>query len=148
MHNSLPGPIKVNLEFSAWLASYLLLMHLLASVIVILLDLGLALSSSLLAFILFSLIYHWRRYLLYLHPNSVIGVEWSHDRGWLIGLKSGNRVRVELCPTSFVSRSIMVLHFNSNDYGRRNVAIAGDALDRDQLRRLRVLLKMHNHFGV
>jgi hypothetical protein len=148
MHNSQPGPISIDLVLSQWLASYLLISHLLGLTLLLLLNLGIYFSLILLLLISFSLVYHWRRYLQQKPPNSVIGVDWSHDRGWRLRLKSGKNLKAELSPTSLVSRLLVVLHFKTDTGNRQRVAIIGDAIDANRLRRLKVLLKMHNHFGV
>lgn len=148
MHNSQPGPISIDLVFSQWLASYLLISHLLGLTLLLLLDLGIYFSLILILLISFSLVFHWRRYLQQKPPTSVIGVDWSHDKGWWLRLKSGKKLKAELSPTSLVSRLLVVLHFKTATGDRKRVAIIGDSIDTNRLRRLKVLLKMHNHFGV
>ena len=148
MHVSQPGPISIDLGFSKWIAAYLLISHLLATVLLFLLDLGNYFAWVLIPLIFFSFIQHWWRYLKQKQPNSVIGVDWSNDKGWRLRLKSGKKLKAELAPTSLVSRLLVVLHFKTEAEGRQRVAIAGDAIDANQLRRLKVLLQMHNHFGV
>ena len=148
MHDSSPPPIKIDLGFSIWLAGYLLLVHLAALVLILFLELDIYQLLPLATLIILSLIYHWRRYLLHLEPGSVIGIDWSANRGWLLRLKDGNRLKAELCPSSIVSRQVVILHFRSTDYGRRKIAIPGDAVDSDLFRRFRLLLKTGNHFGM
>lgn len=148
MHQLSANPLKINLGFSIWLTAYLLLAHLSALVLIFILDLEIYIQVGLAAITLLSLIYHWRRDLPHLCSNSVIGIDWSADRGWLIRLKDGRKIKALLCPSSFVSRSILLLNFKTADHARRRVAIANDAIDCEQFRRLRVLLKMGNHFGV
>ncbi len=148
MQNISPSPLKITLGFSTWLAAYLLVSHLSALALVLLLEPGIAISFGLVALILFSLVYHWRHDLLHLGCNSVIGIDWSNHGGWLLRQNSGANLKTVLSPTSFTSPYIVVLHFITPNSRRRMIAIAGDAIDGDQLRRLRVLLKMHNHFGL
>jgi hypothetical protein len=148
MHSSQPRPISIDLGFSKWIAGYLLISHLLAIFLLFLLELGNKFLLILLLLILFSFFINCRRYLQQKQPNSVIGVDWSNDRGWHLRLNSGKKLKVELSPTSLVCQLLIVLHFKTEAEGRRRVAIAGDAIDANQLRRLRVLLQMHNHFGV
>jgi hypothetical protein len=148
MHCSKPGPIKLDLGFSMWLASYLLISHLLATIVVFQLELGIYFSFGLVVVVLYSLIYHWKRDIQQMQPNSVIGVDWSYEKGWLVRFRSGKNLKAELSPTSLVSRWLVVLHFTTQSSGRHMVAVAGDAIDSNRLRRLKVLLKMHNHFSV
>jgi hypothetical protein len=78
----------------------------------------------------------------------VIGVDWNYDRAWLVRLNDGNSFKAELLPTSLVSRWLVILHFNTDIAGKQRVVVLGDAIDSDLLRKLKVLLKMYNHFGV
>lgn len=148
MHNLSANPIKINLGFSIWLTSYLLLTHVSALLLLLFLDIGLFLYITLTSLTVLSLIYHWRQDLPNLCANSVIGIDWSADRGWLIRLKDGSKIKGLLCQSSFVSRFILLLNFKTADHARRRVAVASDAIDGEQFRRLRVLLRMGNHFGV
>ncbi len=148
MHNSQPSPISIDLGFSRWLLSYLLIVHLLLLILLFLLDLGINFLLVFVAVITVSLIYHWSFDLQRKRPNSVIGVDWSQDIGWRLRLQNGAKLKAVLSPTSLVSRWLVVLHFKTVGSGRHRVAIAGDAIDSNRLRRLKVLLKMHNHFGV
>jgi hypothetical protein len=148
MHQLSPSPVKINPGFSHWLAAYLLLAHFLATVLVILLETGVLLTSVLTSLVIASLIYYWRRDLLQLRPESVIGLDWSNKGGWTLRLKSGSSLKAELCPSSLVSRRLVILHFKTCASGRQRVAIPGDAIDSNLLRQLQVLLKMHCHFGV
>jgi len=148
MHHLSANPLKVDLGFSIWLTAYLLLTHLSALVLILFLGLEIYIQIGLTAITLLSLTYHWRRDLPHLCSNSVIGIDWSTDRGWLIRLKDGRKIKGILCPSSFVSRSILLLNFKTADHARRRVAVASDSIDGEQFRRLRVLLRMGNHFGV
>ena len=148
MHNTHPSPIQVDLGLSLWLAGYLLITHLLAVVLVFLLELKLYFSLGIIALIFFSLIYNWRRYLQLMLPNAVVGVDWSFEKGWLLRLKNGNNLKAALSPTSIVSRWLVILHFKTDRGETHRVAMAGDAVESNRLRKLKVLLKMHNHFGV
>jgi hypothetical protein len=148
MHYLSPTPIKITRRFSIWLAGYILLAHLFALILVFMLDLDLFLTLGLIALILVSLIYHWRKELLQLRANSVIGLEWSNNMGWQVRLRSGSNLKADLLPTSLVSRWLVILNFKTNNSGRHSIAIPADAIDSNLLRQLKVLLKMHNHFGV
>jgi hypothetical protein len=148
MGTTQPLPIKIDLGFSVWMASYLLCVHLLTLALLFLLDLGIYFSFCLIALVIYSLIYNWRRYLQQNQANSVIGVDWNYDRAWLVRLNDGNSFKAELLPTSLVSRWLVILHFNTDIAGKQRVVVLGDAIDSDLLRKLKVLLKMYNHFGV
>lgn len=148
MGTSQPLPIKIDLGFSVWMAGYLLSIHLLALVLLFLLDLGIYFSFCLFALITYSLVYHWQRDLQRYQPNSIIGVDWNYDRGWLVRLGDGNKLQAELLATSLVSRWLVILHFKTESAGKQRLVVMGDAIDSNRLRKLKVLLKMHNHFGV
>jgi hypothetical protein len=148
MHHLSPAPIRIKPGFSLWLALYILLAHFLAIFLVFLLELGMILSIGLVTLILVSLVYHWCMDLLRLGSNSVLSLDWTNSGGWLLMQKCGRKLKAVLCPSSLISQRLVILHFKTSDLGRVRVTIPGDALDSDRLRQLKVLLKMHNHFGV
>ncbi len=145
MHNFAARPIKVHLSSSLWLAGYVLLAHLFALGLILL---AVPQMYLLVFLVVLSLIYYWRKELLHLGPKSVTSIDWSIDRGWRLRLKDGSKLKGSLCPTSLISRYILILHFKTTDNDRHKVAITKDAVDYNQFRRLTVLLKMQNHFGM
>ncbi len=147
MRRTPSAPIRVDLGFSEQLAGYLLAAHLSALFLVIILDQGIYLSCCLFTLIVLSLIYWWQRDLARSMDESVIGVDWSDTRGWMLRLKNGDSLRAVLCPSSIISRHLIILHFNADGIGRSALAIPGDATGKNQFRRLRVLLRMYNHLG-
>lgn len=144
-HNA--APIRITPGFSIWLAGLLLLVHSAALLLVCMLGLEPYQDVTLIALVLFSLVYHWRRSLLRLGSDDLIGVDWSSDRGWLVRLRGGKRMKARLRPSSFSSRHLIILHLEVSGAGARVFTIPGDAIDRNRFRRLRVLLRMQDHFG-
>ncbi len=141
-------PLRLRLDISIWLAAYLLLVHISALILIFTLDPDIYLLVFLATLIFISLIYYWSREISRSMPDSIIGVGWSEARGWSIRMRDGRRVRMLLCPSSFISRQLVILHLKGVDSGRRTLAIPADATDADQHRRLRMLLKMYDHFGM
>ncbi len=147
MHNSSAPPLRIIPGFSNWIAIYLLLIHFSALILILFIDLNIYLLIPSATLIISSLIYHWRKDVLHLEANSVIGIYWEPKSGWMVEMIDGDRLRVELCPTSFTNRYVVILHFKTTVRGRCRVTIPRDAIDSDQFRRLKVMLKVGNHFG-
>ena len=95
MHNFSPNPIKIKLVSSVWLAAYMLIVHFVALLLLFLLELEPLLTFWSIALITLSLIYHWSRNLLQLRPDSVIGLDWSNSKGWMVRVKSGGNLKTD-----------------------------------------------------
>ena len=147
MPRILPAPIRIDLGFSQILAGYLLAAHLSALFLVIALDLEIFLSCGLFVLIILSLFYYWQRDLSRSRDKSVIGIDWDEARGWLLRFKNGDALRTVHCPSSFISRYIVILYLKLDGSVKRKITIPSDAVNSDQFRRLRVLLRTHHHFG-
>jgi toxin CptA len=126
-------------RLSRRLAAFVLLTHLLASAAV------LALPGHwplLLLPVAASLVYQWRVHVLRRAPWSIQSMVWEADGTWHIALVSGREVEALLSPSTFVSVPLVVLNLRSGKLRRWSLPLFADALDPDQLRRLRQRLRI------
>ncbi len=107
------GTLSINPGFSIWLATYLLLIHLAALLLIPLIKLPTFVSMLLALLVIFSFSYYWRRDLLLSTKRSIKQVEWSKDKGWNIRQSDGACRQANLVPSSFLSRHLVVLHLNN-----------------------------------
>ncbi len=140
-------PIKIKAGFSPWLASYLLAIHLAALLLIPLLQPPLPLGTLLILLICISLGYYWKRDLLAHGDCSTSHVEWSSDKGWRIRQPSGELQQAALTPSSFLNRYLVALQFITAENSTRRLLLPADALQSHLHRRVRVLLRMEDHFG-
>ncbi len=74
-------------------------------------------------------------------PWSIRSATWGADGSWLLTLASGKQVEASLSPATFVSLPLVSLNFRLGFLRRRALPLCSDALDPDQLRRLRQRLR-------
>lgn len=79
---------------------------------------------------------------LRLAPWSVRSALWEPDGTWRILLVSGAEREVRLSPATFVTLPLVVLNFRWGLLRRRALPVFSDALDPEQLRRLRQRLRI------
>ncbi|MCP4127605.1 MAG: hypothetical protein GY753_11150 [Gammaproteobacteria bacterium] len=140
-------PIKIKPGFSRLLASYLLAIHMAALLLVPLLQPPLPLGTSLIILICFSLGYYWKRDLLHHTDRGRDYTEWSAGRGWCIRQPDGELQQVTLSPSSYLNRYLVALQFTTAENSTRRLLLPADSLQPDLHRRVRVLLRMEDHFG-
>ncbi len=75
-------------------------------------------------------------------PWSIRSALWQSDGAWLLTLQSGADIEVDLSPATFVSLPLVVLNFRSGRLRRQALPLFADALDPEQLRRLRQRLRL------
>ena len=75
-------------------------------------------------------------------PWSIRTVLWQSDGAWLLTLVSGAEVEARLSPATFVSLPLVVLNFRAGRLRRHALPLFADALDPEQLRRLRQRLRI------
>ncbi|EGV20391.1 protein YgfX [Thiocapsa marina] len=80
-------------------------------------------------------------------PWSIHSVRWEPDGTWRIRFVSGAEREARLCPATFVSLPLVVLSFRLAVLHRRSLPVFADALDPDQLRRLRRQLRIEGAAG-
>ncbi len=141
------GPIRIEPGFSKWLALYLLFVHTSALVVIVLLPFPLLLDIALVLLVAISFCYYWRRDLLRLSAHSVIRVEWGEENGWRLWLGDDSMQNATLIPSSFLHRYLLALDLKTEDSGRYRLLLPQDSLQTGLHRRLRMVLKLENHFG-
>lgn len=75
-------------------------------------------------------------------PWSVRSVLWQSDGAWRIILVSGRELEATLSPSTFISVPLIVLNLRLDRLRHRSLPIFSDALDPEQLRRLRQRLRI------
>lgn len=75
-------------------------------------------------------------------PWSIQSVLWESDGTWRIRFVSGAEGEVSLCSATFIALPLVVLNFRFGLLRRRTLPIFADALDPEQLRRLRQRLRI------
>ncbi len=137
-------PIKIDLSFSQWLAGYLLTIHLAALLLILLLQPPLLFSTILILLTCLSLGYYWRRDL---GGRATSYLEWSEGKGWRIRQTNGDLQQATLTPESYLNRHLVALQFITDENRAPRLLLPADAMQPDLHRRLRVLLRLENHFG-
>ncbi len=130
-------PLLVRLKSSRWLRGYLVGAHLAAAVAALLLPLSLAYMVSLLLLIAISL----ALYFSYYAQPHIEALRFTTVGSWQLYL-NGRWWKVEILPGTFLSRYLVILRYRL-DSGRRGVVICPvDSMGRDELRRLRVAVRL------
>lgn len=80
-------------------------------------------------------------------PWSIRSVLWQSDGSWRISLVSGQELEAALSPSTFVSLPLIILNLRLGRMRHRALALSSDALDPEQLRRLRQRLRIEGTGG-
>lgn len=75
-------------------------------------------------------------------PWSIHSVLWESAGTWRIRFVSGVEREASLCPATFIALPLVVLNFRFGLLRRRTLPVFPDALDPEQLRRLRQRLRI------
>lgn len=97
--------------------------------------------------VLISLIYQGHVRVLQRAPWSIRSLVWQADGTWIIGLVSGREIEAALSPSTFVSVPLIVINLHRGHLRRWSLPLFTDALDADQLRRLRQRLRIDGGRG-
>jgi len=94
------------------------------------------------------LFWSWRRgwslYAVQSSQAAVSAVEWRQDGSWTLVDKQQRRHSAKLIEPSFVASWMTLLSFSAESiFARRHVILLKDNSDLDQVRRLRVRLRLH-----
>ncbi len=133
-------PLLIEPRCSRRLVTFVALTHIAALAAVLSLPLW---RYRLLALVVIgSLVYH-----LYVHglrraPWSIRSAVWLADGSWQIALVSGARIDARLAAATYVSVPLVVLNLRSGRRRRWALPLFADALDPEQLRRLRQRLRI------
>jgi toxin CptA len=132
-------PLLIEPRFSRRLAALVLLTHAAAGATALTLPgawrlLVLAVAAS--------LVYQLYVQVLRRAPWSIRSVLWQSDGTWRILLVSGQELEATLSPSTFVSIPLVVLNLRLGRLRHRSLPLFSDALDCEQLRRLRRRLRI------
>lgn len=132
-------PLLIEPRFSGRLAAFVVLTHAAAGTAVLALPgawrlLVLAVAAS--------LAYQLTVEVLRRAPWSIRSVLWQSDGTWRITLSSGQELEATLSPSTFVSVPLIVLNLRLGRLRHRSLPLFLDALDTEQLRRLRQRLRI------
>jgi len=133
-------PLLIQPRFSRRLAAFIALTHVLAAAAILALP-GAAWLLLLIPVGL-SLSYHVHVLVLGRAPWSIRSATWQADGTWTIVLRSGTETEARLAPSTFVSVPLVVLNLRRGHVRRWALPLFADALDREQLRRLRQRLRI------
>ncbi len=133
-------PLLIEPRFSWRLTAFVALPHLLAAASI------LALPGRAWLMLLFpvgaSLVYQTYVHLLRRAPWSIRLATWQADGTWTIIFVSGAETQARLSPATFVSVPLVVLNLRRGWFRRWSLPLFADALDPEQLRRLRQRLRI------
>lgn len=93
------------------------------------------------ALILLSLAYVVWAQVLRRAPWSVAAVDWN-QHGWQATFADGRTRDARLAPSTFVGVGLVILHLRIGRLWRPTLLLSADAVPADELRRLRVLLRL------
>ncbi|MGB5832818.1 MAG: protein YgfX [Thiohalocapsa sp.] len=74
-------------------------------------------------------------------PWAIVAATWS-DTGWRIETAGGRILDAELSPSTYIAVGLVILNFRSGPFCQQSVMLLPDNTDPDQLRRLRVRLRL------
>lgn len=74
-------------------------------------------------------------------PWSVVAVDWN-ERGWQATFADGRTRDARLAPSTFVGVGLVILHLRVRWFWQPTLLLSADAVPADQLRRLRVVLRL------
>ena len=143
------SPLVIEPRRSRRLAAFVVLSHLLTAAAVLALP---APWVLLLPAVALSLTYQIAVTVLGLAPWSIRAAVWYPDGSWTLTFRSGSETQARLAPSTFVSVSLVVLNLlpgprrqwrHWRHWRGWSVPLFADALDPEQLRRLRQQLRLH-----
>ncbi len=139
-------PLLIRPGFSRRFALFVGLTHVSAALAVLTLPFG-PISLVLLPLIAVSGLYVLVVDVLGRASWSIRTVIWQADGTWQIHFVSGAQREATLATATFVSLPLVVLNFRLGALRRRALPVFADALDREQLRRLRRQLRIEGATG-
>jgi toxin CptA len=133
-------PLPILPRFSGRLAAFVVMTHLLAAASVLGLPAGP--WRLLLIPVGASLAYQAWVVVLRRAPWSIHSVTWQADGTWTIAFVSGAETQARLTPATFISLPLVVINLRRGRWRRFALPVFADALDAEQLRRLRQRLRI------
>jgi toxin CptA len=134
--------LNIRLKPSLYLALLLSAAHAIVIGLVLALPLPIGLKLVITLVICISLVFYLKRNARLASPNSIIELQIDEDCACIIDMRNGKRLDCILLPTSYVSASLTILNLKTNgELLARHVVILPDAINSDDFRKLRVLLR-------
>ena len=134
--------LTIHFQSSKVFAALLVFMHLLSLVLVWFIPLPLWFKLFISPVLLVSVAFHLKRDALLASQDSAIALQVHSDCQCEIQSRAGQWEDAELLGTSFVAPYLTVLNFKiSGKHMAKHIVIFPDAVDSEQFRQLRVLLK-------
>ncbi|MEA3277511.1 MAG: protein YgfX [Pseudomonadota bacterium] len=135
-------PLRIRPGFSRRLAGFVLVTHAAALTSVALLPVAWYVRLTLALTVLGSLAYQSAVHLIRTAPWAVREALRESDGTWTLILASGARVDANLSPSTLVTTGLVVLNFRCGGWRLRSLVLLPDALNENELRRLRVRLRL------
>lgn len=140
MHRS-TIPIKFEVKSSWWLTIIYLFIHLGAMVVLFFLALPLPIQGAMLGLCVLSLVFCLYRQAWRLSKQSIVKFWYTGERHWNLQDRQGQELSARLKGDSICTLHFVLLNFSIKSRWRScSVIILPDAMQPDDLRRLRVLL--------
>jgi hypothetical protein len=140
-HRSLP-PLRIAPRPSRRLLFFVVLTHAIALAVLVPLPAPVVWTRlPLVALVAASLVYVIWAQVLRRAPWSVVAVDWN-ERGWQATLADGSMRDARLAPSTFVGVGLVILHLRLGRLWRPTLLLSSDSVPAQQLRRLRVLLRL------
>lgn len=148
--NRYDAPFTLNIRPALLKWLIVLVPHLLVLVLILFVDeFNLTLKVVLIFCLLLSVIYYFCLHISQSLAKSVILVQQDQSRNWFISTRGGHQLfTVELLPSSFVSRYLIILNFKNTKsrlfFPTYSVLLTKDSLTADGYRMMKVRLKTLN----
>jgi len=134
--------LNIRLKPSVYLTLLLSAVHAIAIGLILVLPLPIWLKVAATLAFCTSFVFYLKRNAWLAAPNSIIALVINEDCTCAIETRGGKRLECILLPTSYVSAFLTVLNLNANgERLARHVVILPDAINSEDFRKLRVLLR-------
>lgn len=139
----MPAPLLVvHLKPSRYLAVILGIAHVATAGLLWPLALPVAVKLAGVAILAISLIFYLRHYAWLHSPGATVAFELSDEMAYTLETRRGERIGCTLLDSSFVAPYLTVLNLKpEGKFFTRSVVILADAIDAEEFRQLRVLLR-------
>ncbi len=134
----------VDIRPSRTLGWFLCSIHLIALTVVVYYSLRLPICLLLILPLYLSWIRSWSNQVLLSADEAVVSVEWGSNGAWALIERQGRRTEAQLMERSFAAPWLTLLSFSCQTGVRRYVILLSDNSDTDQVRRLRVRLRLNS----
>lgn len=136
------SPLQLDLFKSRALLIQIVLVHALAFAALFFIDLPMIVLTGIGVLIIYNAISAIYKHAMRSSRQAIVRVIWEDNGRWYIVRKSGEKVRVKLKGDTFVHPRLTVLNFKVPEkWFSQSVILAGDNVNKDSHRRLRVRLR-------